>query len=393
MPLPVARSFLAVIATSALWGSADLSAGEARTRSLRLGDACSMDLVRIEPGGFVMGVPEPVPLDTSKVDALYWLFCVSGGLLVLASVGVAGYPMLSRRKMLISLRRFMGVIVLLSCASYAFVNVHFCSKKRRVLIAEHEIEVKRHRYAHDEEKPAHPVEITYAFWLGKCEVTQGEWDEIMDFNPSQQKGRDLPVVNVSAEQVYEFLKKVSVATGECVDIPTEAEWEYACRAGGRSQFCIGDDPDVLDRIAWTGRLVFEEVKPVGTKEPNRWGLHDMLGNALEFCRGYREYTADLQVNPDCPSPCQDNTPRAFVFPMSLRGGSVLNDDLIVRVSARGPLGAEGADPFLPLGFRVVIREKTVVGPPHPPSPEVPPFGDWPRGNYKGQLIFNDPRKS
>lgn len=123
------------------------------------------------------------------------------------------------------------------------------------------------------EIPARRIIITRPFYLGKYEVTQGQWRRVMGQDaPAEHVGDDLPVVNVSWTGIKGFLERTSFR------LPTEAEWEYACRAG-----TSGPRYGALDAIAWHGDNSGDVPHRVGQKQPNDLGLHDMLGNAAEWC--------------------------------------------------------------------------------------------------------------
>jgi formylglycine-generating enzyme required for sulfatase activity len=129
-----------------------------------------------------------------------------------------------------------------------------------------------------EEKPAHRVQITKAFEMGKYEVTQAQWQAVMGSNPSTTKGDDHPVETVSKNDAHDFIAKMNARNdGYKYRLPTEAEWEYAARAGTKTAL-----PGALDDIAWYGANSEDETHPVGTKKPNAWGLYDMLGNVREW---------------------------------------------------------------------------------------------------------------
>jgi formylglycine-generating enzyme required for sulfatase activity len=129
-----------------------------------------------------------------------------------------------------------------------------------------------------EEKPAHRIQITKAFEMGKYEVTQTQWQAVMGSNPSTIKGDDHPVETVSKNDAHDFLAKLNARNdGYKYRLPTEAEWEYAARAGTK-----GSLPGPLDEFAWYGANSEDETHPVGTKKPNAWGLYDMLGNVREW---------------------------------------------------------------------------------------------------------------
>jgi formylglycine-generating enzyme required for sulfatase activity len=119
--------------------------------------------------------------------------------------------------------------------------------------------------------------------MGKYEVTQGEWEKLMGDNPSQFKGSDrLPVERVTWKDCEEYARKA----GDGLALPTEAEWEHACRAGTRTRFHYGDDDDELGEYAWFESNSGSRTHDVGQKSPNAWGLYDMHGNVQEWCRDW-----------------------------------------------------------------------------------------------------------
>ncbi|MDQ1252616.1 MAG: hypothetical protein QG646_1738 [Euryarchaeota archaeon] len=136
---------------------------------------------------------------------------------------------------------------------------------------------------YDDEGPAHQVTIKNSFYMGKYPVTQKEWKEVMENNPSNFKGTYRPVECVSWEDVQEFVKKLNEK--ESTDkyrLPSEAEWEYSCRAGTQTRYSFGDDKSKLNEYAWYGNNSGSETHPVGYKKPNSWGLYDMHGNVWEW---------------------------------------------------------------------------------------------------------------
>lgn len=136
-------------------------------------------------------------------------------------------------------------------------------------------------------KPVHAVRFTNPFYLGKYEVTQRQWLAVMGSNPSEHKGNvNLPVENVSWEQCQEFCKKLSDRSGRVVRLPSEAEWEYACRAGSTSAYCFGDSRKDLKKYAWSNDNSNAKSHPVGKKRANAWGLYDMHGNVDEVCEDF-----------------------------------------------------------------------------------------------------------
>ena len=145
----------------------------------------------------------------------------------------------------------------------------------------------------DDEMPQHRVSIQ-SFSIGKYEVTQEQWYAVMGKNPSSDKGRTLPVANISWDEAQVFVQKLSQKTGKSYRLPSEAEWEYAARGGNATTYPWGDSAAYLYDYAWT----FEnsnELKSVGLKKPNQFGIYDMLGNVSEWTQDCK--TANYSGSP------------------------------------------------------------------------------------------------
>ena len=164
------------------------------------------------------------------------------------------------------------------------------------------------RTGRKDEWPIHEVEISRGFWLGKYEITQSQWKSVMDTEP--WSGRDRveansshPAVIISWNEVQEFIGRLNAAAGEeLYRLPTEAEWEYACRAGSTTRWSFGDDESQLRNYAWYFDNT-EGAKAVGSKLPNPWGLYDMHGNVWEWVQDrYDEeyYSRSVREDPQGP---------------------------------------------------------------------------------------------
>lgn len=152
-----------------------------------------------------------------------------------------------------------------------------------------------------DEQPVHTVRISKAFWLGKTEVTQGLWQAVMGSNPSDNKsGDNYPVEEVSWDDCQAFITKLNqMVGGNAFRMPTEAEWEYACRAG-----TTGDRyGNNIDAIAWYRSNSGGTTHPVGQKQPNAFGLYDTLGNVWEWCQDWFDdyyYQISPAIDPKGP---------------------------------------------------------------------------------------------
>ena len=181
------------------------------------------------------------------------------------------------------------------------------------------------RDAWDNGKPVHRVTLA-SYLIGKHEVTQALWEEVMGCNPSKNKqGGDYPVENVSWFDCQEFIGKLNARTGMRFRLPREAEWEYAARGGDRSKGYKYAGSNNLNEAGWYGDNS-RHTHPVGEKKPNELGLYDMSGNVWEWCQDwYGDYMEESQTN---PTGLQSGRIRV------LRGGSYWNDARSCRVSFR-----------------------------------------------------------
>ena len=172
---------------------------------------------------------------------------------------------------------------------------------------------------YDWEKPVHTVNISKPFYLSVYQLTQREWETVMGNNPSDFEGDNQPVENVSWNDVQEFIKKLNEKENtHKYRLPSEAEWEYAARAGTTTRYSFGGDDSELGKYAWYDENAGDKTHPVGKKEANPWGLYDMHGNVWEWVQD--EWHDNYDGAPDDGSAWEDGSGALRVF----RGGGWLN---------------------------------------------------------------------
>jgi len=193
-----------------------------------------------------------------------------------------------------------------------------------------------------DENPVHRVTIGRAFAMGKTEVTQGQWEAVMGNNPSEFAGYgyNYPVEHVSWDDAQEYIRKLNAKTGKQYRLPTEAEWEYACRAGGTYAYCGGDDPD---SVGWYDGNSGKQPQPVGQKQANSFGLYDMSGNVWEWVED--RYHGSYSGAPTDGSAWQGDGARR-----ALRGASWISGPQALRAANRD--GNAPAVRKVILGFRL-----------------------------------------
>jgi formylglycine-generating enzyme required for sulfatase activity len=194
-----------------------------------------------------------------------------------------------------------------------------------------------------DERPVHEVCLTN-FFMGRHEVTQGQWRRVMGDNPSYFKscGDDCPVEQVSSTDARDFIRRLNQLSGASYRLPTEAEWEYACRSGGKEQrYCGGEQLDVL---GWHELNSGGKTHPVGTKQANSLGLYDMSGNVWEWVE-------DLKA-PYAPRRQQDPAGPATGSTRVRRGGSWQYGTPQARATWRS--SGYPDDRALDIGFRLVL---------------------------------------
>jgi formylglycine-generating enzyme required for sulfatase activity len=213
-----------------------------------------------------------------------------------------------------------------------------------------------------DEGPQHPVTIR-PFWMGKCEVTWDEYDaywkpESKKFDPKLPKvdvitrptppyedetfklGREgQPVICITHHAAMEYCRWLSIRTGKAYRLPTEAEWEYAARAGTKTAYFFGEDPKKLGEYAWYEPNSKDKPQPVGKKKPNPWGLHDVYGNVAEWCLDQYDKNYYKRFPTDKPTVGPVNLPTNKRFSNVTRGGGWWDPAKLCRSASR-----VGSDP-------------------------------------------------
>jgi len=193
--------------------------------------------------------------------------------------------------------------------------------------------------------PIHQCTISSDFYMGKYPVTQGQWEAVMGSNPSKFVDVDHPVEQVSWDDCQEFIKRLNAIVKGIYRLPTEAEWEYACRAGSAGRYCFGDNEAVLGEYAWYRDNSGSQTQPVGRKRPNTWGLYDMHGNVWEWCLDwYGDYPSVAVTDPSGAPTGTDRVPR---------GGGWYDEACHVTSAGRGGGAPDGR--FTHLGFRLATH--------------------------------------
>lgn len=199
----------------------------------------------------------------------------------------------------------------------------------------------------EDERPVHEVEIETAFFMGAGEVTQAQWEVLMDHNPSYFRGRFRPVDSVSWNRAQEFIRRLNEKEDtDLYRLPTEAEWEYAARGGSETRFYFGDERDSLSNHAWYSVNSDERTHRTEQKNPNSFGLHDVHGNVWEWTRDAYDptfYRRSARVNP--VNPGEQDAPRV------IRGGGWFAVGSMMRSANRG--WARPGVQDSKLGFRLV----------------------------------------
>ena len=304
---------------------------------LDLGGGESLDLVAIPAGTFQMGAVEKIP----ESPWIGFSLLIGGVLILVLMIAIVGGRMLIRQE---TFRFSLAMMVVGAlCFGVSMLGLVRWSAAKQA---------QTESFALANERPVHAVTLTKKIFMGKFAVTQHEYEQVMKSNFSYFQAPDKPVERVSWEEAAEFCKRVSAASGRTVRLPTEAEWEYACRAGTHTLYYCGDDPRELFKVAWfldsSKNSTHGSGESAKSMKPNAFGLFDMHGNVLQWCQDWYDegyYSVSPGVNPEGA---------ASGFFRVVRGSSWQDPPPRCRASARNALRPDKHSYCV--GFRVVVEE-------------------------------------
>lgn len=299
-----------------------------------------IELVLIPAGHFQRGTPIPPDFHLSATPK--YVFCASLIFTVILLIRYArNYIKFFRRSF--ALNWLLSIVVSLGGCLYGQIE----GQRQSEALKKHEQALERLKLADDSEKCAvGETVLTRPFYFGKYLVTQEQFSEVMGVDNSIYKFGTNPVDNTSWEDAQEFCSKLSKLSGLKVSLPSEVQWEFACRAGTQTNYYAGDLVGDLDRAGWYIKNSKQITHPVGRKEPNFFGLFDMHGNVWEWCADV--YNDTYPVN----SSLENNTGPKSDGNRVIRGGSegaLAND---CRSAKRLGMGSRNKVPGI--GFRILV---------------------------------------
>jgi uncharacterized protein (TIGR02996 family) len=202
-----------------------------------------------------------------------------------------------------------------------------------------------------DELPRHRVRLTRGFWMSRTPITQAQWRGVMGSNPSHRQEGDRPVESVNCHEALRFCERLTALDGRTARLPSEAEWEYACRAGTQTPYCSGEGLEALKLVGWCSYDGTWDgaggTRRVGQFRPNSWGLFDMHGNVWEWCSDWLGYDAYRT------SPLDDPTGPATGQQRVIRGGSWRGGPWFCRSAERWGMSPNVGE--INLGLRVVME--------------------------------------
>jgi len=326
-------------------------AGLPPAKTIDLGNGVKMEFVLIPAGAFVMGTPKP-----EAVDEMYLITRIRGGIAILVSSVVVLITLVlfmviqakhEKRRSRISLLRVLLMVAVVGAGLKGALQWRGSARVFSQATAEYRAALARYENALASEKPVRQVTLARAFYLGKYEVTRAQFQAVMGRTPNATEGGpDLPATMVSWMDARAFCGKAGSA-GVRLRLPTEAEWEYACRAGTRTTYCSGDAETDLNEVGWYNGNSGRKAHPVGRKKPNAWGVYDMHGNVFEMCED--QWHADFEGAPSDGRAWGGSNGESC----PVRGGSGAFSAFSARSRFRSKYAR--AERAIDIGFRLVLE--------------------------------------
>ena len=295
------------------------------TRTLELGNGVKLELVLIPAGKFLMGTPE-----REKPVVGQTMTAISGGILLIVVAIWLLRARRNRKRPQFSISLMLAMTFVAAFAVWGGVRWNEAVKHPDIFPSEH---------------PAHDVTLTQPFYLGKYDVTQDQYQAVTRTNLRYFTSKDSPADYMTWDDATAFCQKATAQTNENFRLPTEAEWEYACRAGTRTEYYSGDTEADLARAGWYDQNSGDRPHPVGAKDPNAFGLYDMHGNVWQWCQDW--FAEDYYSTSESANP---RGPNHGVYHV-LRGGSNWRPSASCRSANREGKGSGGP---ANVGFRVAL---------------------------------------
>ncbi len=304
------------------------------TRTLDLGHSVKMELVLIPAGQFEMGLAKPATPTVTLLSAnvLIWIGGAAASILILLLIASIS----RQRKFSFSLRWLMMITVASGLLAGGVARWRLASLQREqytVAMAVYALDT-----ADEPSMKSHSVTIQAPFYMGKYPVTQEQYETIIGRNPAQFKGLHNPVERVTWYNAMDYCKKLHEQLKENgldvkIKLPSEAQWEFACKAGTQTRYYSGDSEKDLSDVAWYESNSYGSTHPVGEKKPNAFGLYDMHGNVWQFCTDLYDESIDADSR-------------------AVRGGSWQTFAFHCRSARRTVI--EPTQPLESVGLRVIV---------------------------------------
>lgn len=320
------------------------------TKSIDLGGGVMLDLMLIPAGQFMMGTQMPKPPSITVEDAEN--MAILGGILLIGFASMLLVRKLQKKKVSFSLRYLLLMTALCGLLIGGLARRSMVLKE----FDRYKAAVKLYQEYPHYEKPAHSVTLTRPFYMGKYTITSAQYKAAMGNYPSPFRGAQLPVHNVSWDDAMEFCKKLNTLLNDNAlnaHLPTEAQWEYACRAGTQSLFYSGNLESDLDAVGWFNKNSGGKMHAVGEKKANAFGLYDMHGNILQWCSDWFGpfYSNSATIDPKGP---ESVAVRFESIPSRvLRGGSWIDSSTYCRSASRSIVYPQDSR-HVNFGFRIVL---------------------------------------